>query len=135
MATKTTQRLERQRTTSEMREFKCKVNEMLELANRPEIEYYMIRDLAKKINLPFYKETANRGTRTKMSADEIVKGYCEMCRVYYLKDCNGDFIKKLIKHLSEQQNQYFRKLSRRTRKGAKIKGEKGVWEHPIPLKY
>lgn len=135
MATKTTQKLEKQRNSNEMQEFKSKVNEMLEFVNRPEIEYYMIRDLSRKMNLPFYKETKNRGIRTKMSADEVIKGYCEICRVYYIKDCNGDFIKKLFKHLSEQQNQYFRKLSRRTSKSVKTKGENGVWEHPIPLKY
>lgn len=134
MATKSTQMLERQRNANEMQEFKSKINEMLKFANCPEIEYYMVRDLARKINLPFYKDNTGRGTRIKMSADEIVKGYCEICRIYYLKDCNGDFIKKLIKHLSEQQNQYFRKLSRRS-KDAKVKGEKGIWEHPIPLKY
>ena len=141
MSTKITQRLDEQRNSPEMRVFKEKVNAMLEFANDPKIEYYLIRDLAKKINLPFYKETSGRGRRTKMSSDTIIKGYCKLFCDYYKTHSDDNFIEELFMHLSEQQNQHLRKLSRRTscqnRKSATIKMESknGVWEHPIPLKY
>ncbi len=124
-----------------MQMFKRKVNEFLGISNVPEIEYYLIRDLAKKINLPFYKETSGRGKRKKMNSDEIVKGYCELCSRYYKIYPDNDFIEKLFQHLSEQQNQHLRRLSKRTerqkRKSATMKqiSKKNVWEHPIPVKY
>ena len=138
MATNVTRRLEQQRNSLEMQSFKEKVNALLTFANAPEIEYHIVKDLSRKINLPFYKDTAGRGTQTKMSTDAIVKGYCKICSDYYKKYKDDKFIEDLFKHLSEQQNQYFRKLSRRTKEQNHKKSTKnkyGVWEHPIPLKY
>lgn len=69
----------------------------------------------------------------KMSADAIVKGYRKVCSDYYKKFPDDSFIEKLFSHLSEQQNQCLRKLSKPKR--IKPEGKKGVWEHPIPVKY
>lgn len=56
MATKVTQRLDEQRNSPEMQAFKEKVNALLAFANAPEIEYYMVRDLAKKQICHFTKK-------------------------------------------------------------------------------
>ena len=140
MSTKITKKLDEQRNSPEMKKFKEKVNILLELAS-PEIEYHIVRDLAKKINLPFYKDTFGRGNRNTMTSDAIVKAYCKLCIDYYKKYRDGNFIEDFFMHLSEQQNQHLRKLSKRLsepqkrRKDALKQGLKGVWEHPIPLKY
>ena len=137
MGTEVTQKLVQQRNAQGMQAFKEKVNALLLFANSPEIEYYMVRDLAKRINLPFYKETAGRGIRTKMATDVIIKGYCAISSEYYKIEPDDKFIEELFMHLSEQQNQHFRKLSKRTKEQLKnkTKNQNGVWEHPIPLKY
>lgn len=135
MSTQQTRRLNDRRNSLEMQEFKRKVNDFFAFSCNPEIEYYMIRDLAKKINLPFYKETRGRGRRKKMSSDEIVKGYCELCIGHYEINSDKAFIEKLFQHLSEQQNQHLRKLSARCDCQKQQVKQKGVWEHPVPVKY
>ena len=140
MATQITQKLKEQKLSPKMKEFKTKVNILLNSAE-PEIQYHIVQDLAKKMNLPFYKDTRGWGIRQKMTSDRVVKAYCRLCIDHLKKNNDEDFIKEFLMHLSEQQNQHLRKLSRRTtaqkkkKDAIKTQNEKGVWEHPIPLVY
>ena len=102
---------------------KEEVEDFLNKTNAPEdISYYMKADLATMINMPFYKQDRGEEPSTTKSVVYIVLKYCDL-----LKSQTIDFQDKLLECLSRQQNQSMRKLSEPF--------NKGVWEHPIPLKH
>ena len=114
-------------STAEMQQFRQKVLIFLDSTNASsEIQYHLTRDLAKRMNLPFFKSKEKRGIRNRMKSNDIVKEYCKLCVKYYKENPNNiGFIEKLLQQLSEQQKQHMRKLSpcppKQEAKKAKIK--------------
>ena len=143
MPSQTAIKLTQIRNSPKMQQFLCDVLLFLDSTNASQdIRYHLTRDLAKRMDLPFYESPYKCGKRNRMGADQIVKEYCGLCVTYCNQDPNNiGFIKELLQLLSVQQNQHMRKLSPRTsnqkNKRAKMKNLKktDVWEHPIPLKY
>ena len=125
-----------------MQAFKNKILMFLSITNASDaIVYHMIQDLSRMTSMPFYGETRNYGIKNKMCSNIVIKSYCELFVYYYQKTHDIDFIKEIIKWLSRQQNQHFRKLSKiHPQQKAKKKvlesmGQSGVFEHPIPVSY
>ncbi|MBY0571483.1 MAG: hypothetical protein K2P61_09375 [Burkholderiaceae bacterium] len=114
-------------------EFRSQINEFLEKTSADdELTYAIKKDLSKRIDHPFYKIPKTKLKIVK-THKVLVQEYCRLLILYN----DQHFSKKLLKVLSSQQEQSLRKIPPRSQaqKARKKRVGKGVWEHPIPVKY
>ncbi len=129
------------RLGAEMQMFKQQILAFLQDTNADSnIQYHMVKDLAKMTSMPFYGDS-NRGTRNKMPSNDVVKAYSRLLVCYFKMTEDLEFVEKLLSWLSRQQQQHLRRLSRlpaaqKSKRAVAIKaGQCGVYEHPIPVNY
>ena len=122
---------EKKRNSPEMQDFRKEIELFLEKTKADADTIYRLKtDLAKKTDMPFYKEDhGSRCGRAKMSAPEIVYIYCELLISYG----DMDFSERLLDWLSRQQEQSMRKLSQKLNESENQTD--GIWEHSIPVNY
>lgn len=134
MSTNSTKRMNKKRISEEVQNFKEKVLDFFDKANvSPEIRYKICVDLAKKMDMPFYKEK-KIGTQSRISCVDRAKEYVRLLIEYD----DFSFSEKLINELTKQQQQTLRKIHPRTKEQKtrkEILGKDSVWEHPIPTNY
>lgn len=134
MSTNITKRMIKKKISEEVQNFKKDILVFFDKTNvSPEISYKICVDLAKKMDMPFYKEK-KIGTPSRISCVEIAKKYIE----YLIEYGNYDFSEKLINELTKHQQQTLRKIHPRNKEQKRKKKylEKGsIWEHPIPTNY
>ena len=129
-----TEKLAEKRASEYVQKFKKEILDFFEKAEVPDkIRYKICVDLAKRIDMPFYKEK-KEGIRSNISCKDCAKEYIRLL----IKYNNYDFAKKLIDSLIKQQQQTFRKIHFRSTKQIERKkrlkelGKNCIWEHPIP---
>lgn len=117
---------ERERNSPQIQEFKNKIEDFFEKTGLPDAVKYKIRiDLSTMTNMPYYGK--DKGLRYSISPKETIRECC-----YHLIDYGDmDFSDKLLKWLTKQQNQSFRKMFK---KHGQKKEKDSIWEHPIPVK-
>lgn len=130
-----TERLTDKRLSEEVQSFKKKVFDFFEAQSvSPEIQYRIILDLAKKMDMPFYKDDEKKNIKAKVSIRLVPS--CTDCAkeiVGYLIGYDDAFADELLSNLIRQQEQTFRKICPRSKK-TKL-GKNCIWEHPIPASY
>lgn len=131
--TEITLKLEQKRNSPEVQAFKQRVLIFLNTVNASdEIKYKLRTDLAKKIDMPFYKDTGIKIPNI-IKPIECAKEYVKLLIEYN----NNDFTNELFSWLTKQQNQTLRKLHivSQKQKDRKKKYPGGVMEHPVPANY
>ena len=131
--TKGTKKLEEKRNSPEVQAFKKRIREFLKKTNPPDwMQYKILCDLSKKIDMPFYGEPKKRIGCDK-TVVEIAKTYVDLLIEY------GDnrFAEELMEWLSRQQSQTFRRIHARPpkQKERRSRSKNGVYEHPVPTNY
>ena len=123
---KSSLRRESQRNSLEMQIFEKEIEYFFEKACVPDALRYKIKvNLSTTTNMPYYGK--NKGMRYQMTDREVIKQCC-----YYLIDFGDiDFSKKLLQWLTRQQNQSFRKMSKKL--GEK-REKNAIWDHAVPVK-
>ena len=124
-----TDKLREKRESLDMQEFKQSVEEFIKACSiDSETQYHLRNNLGVMINLPYYKES--KGTPPKRPYDhlKIVLNFCK----YLIQYDNEKFTNKLLKLLTSNQLQSFRKIAKRRKDKKKLSSKDGIWEHVIP---
>jgi hypothetical protein len=126
-----TDKLREERESLDMQEFKQRVEEFINACSiDSETQYHLRNNLGVMINLPYYKES--KGMRPKRPYDhlKIILNFCK----YLIQYNNEDFTKKLLRLLTINQLQSFRKVAKQKKDINKLSRKEAKWEHIIPAK-
>ena len=117
---------ERKRNSLETQKTRDEIEIFFKKTGLPDPVKYKIRiDLSTKTDMPYYGR--DKGARYSISPKETIRECC-----YRLIDYGDmELAEKLLKLLTQQQNQSFRKMSK---KHGQKKEKDSIWEHPIPVK-
>ncbi|MCQ2195605.1 MAG: hypothetical protein MJZ28_11745 [Paludibacteraceae bacterium] len=130
-----TKKMAEKRLSEEVQLFKKKVLDFFKVQSvSSEIQYRIILDLAKKMDMPFYKDAEKEKIKAEVSIRLVPS--CTDCAkeiVGYLIGYDDAFADELLSNLIRQQEQTFRKICPRSKK-TKL-GKDCIWEHPIPASY
>ena len=127
---------EQKRNSPQICEFRAQVEAFLKETEAPDnLAYYLRQDLSKMTSMEYYG-VPNKGLRTRiLEPKEVIYLYCELL----IRHNSPVFSRRLIRKISVHQNQSIRRLFSKNKvqrgREARIGKSKGIWEHPIPIRY